>query len=44
MNFKAVELDELAGLPLAFGIFREREKVTMSTMVSTDLELESKPR
>ena len=25
LNFKAVELDELTGLPLAFSIFRKRE-------------------
>ena len=43
MNFKAVELDELTGVPLAFSIFREREMVAMSTMVSTDLGPESKP-
>ena len=44
MNFKAVEPDGLTGLPLSFSIFREREKVTTSTAVSADHELESKPR
>ena len=43
-NFKAVEHERLTGLPLSFSIFWKGEKVTMSTAISADHELKSKPR
>ena len=43
MNFKAVEHNRLTGLPSSFSFFWRKGKVKMSTAVSADHELKSKP-